>query len=409
MPRSPSSSTPRLAPGLALGLVVALAAGCPNQLEGEDAGVTPDDDAGTQLDAGNPGQDAGVDAGDPPDAGDDDEDAGAPGDEDAGPEEPHCVVEDPCEGVAVTGQVRFEPGASSTNAFGPAGAATLVVGQSTRADVEAAFGAAVPTDNPFRGWHCAYGVRVEYVDDLDGDEFEGNGSAGDVVARVVTLPGVDLSNAYGVTPGQARADAQAALTDPLSLDVEGTGFDASASDGLSVVSTGGVVTTVALFRPQALSRWDLSVDVPAAAIGTAPSRLAYGEDLSEADDVLGTNWDAQGLIEVNALVRVLVRIYASYGIRVAALCPIGGSCNAGNATIQQIVLSPPFVGGTSSGLHLGSAEAGFTAAFGAGVPSEQSEDLLVYELGARDLGVAYVRDASCTRRAAALLLGFREL
>lgn len=384
--------------------------GCPSGVE-DDAG-TPETDAGLSSDAGS-----GRDAGEQQDAGGSDAgapDAGAPDagepEDDAGPEPPVCVVDDPCADVPVTAEVRFEPGASSTNAFGPVGAATLIVGESTRAEVEAALGAPEPTENPFRGWHCAHGVRVEYVDDLAGDKFEGNGSAGDVVARVVTLPGVQLSNGFDVTPGQARADAQAALTSPLSLDLEGTGFDASASDGLSVVSSEGVVTAVALFKPLAQGRWDLPVDVTAAAVGQGDGRLAVGAKLSAADSALGTEWDAQGIIEVNAFVKVLVRIYASYGIRVAASCPLfGGSCDASSATIQQIILSPPFVGATAGGIRLGSAEESFTAAFGAGTPSEESDELLIYGTGSRNLGVAYVTDASCTRRAAALLLNFQEL
>lgn len=410
MSRTRRSTPP--APSLLLSLfaVVALAAGCPNELPGEDAGPTPgNDDAGTPVDSGTPEDDAGEEP--QPDAGPGPEpDAGEPGG-DAGPGDAGCVVEDPCDGVEVTGQLRFEAGAPGINLFGTGGT-TLAVGQATRADVEAAFGAAVSTENPFRGWHCGYGMRVEYVDDLDGSDFEGNGSAGDIVARVVTLPGVDLSSGYGVTPGMTRADAQAALADPVSVDLDGAGFDASASDGLSVVSdASGEVTTVALFKPQETAAWTLPVDVPGAAVGSGAARLAYGDDLSDADAVLGTGWDAQGIVSIDIGVvdlDVLVRIYASYGVRIAARCPLTGSCNAGNATVQQIILSPPFLGQTSGGLRLGSPEDGFTAAFGAGVPSEESEDLLAYEIGARDLAVAYVEDAACTRRAAALVLNYTE-
>lgn len=389
-----------------LGLLALLATGCPNTISGEDAGTTPgDDDAGARIDAGVPGDDAGAepDAGPEPDAGD-------PGD-DAGPGDAGCVTLDPCEGVPVSDGVRFESAAASTNAFGPGMTATLVVGQATRADVEAAFGAAVTTDNPFRGWHCAHGIRVEYVDDLSGDEFEGNGSAGDVVARVITLPGVELSNGYGVTPGQSRSDAQAALTDPVSVDLDGAGFDASASDGLSVVSdASGAVTAVALFKPQAAGAWDLAVDVPGAAVGTGATLVEVGDALESADAALGTGWDAQGIVEINAAVRVLVRVYASYGIRLAALCPVfGGSCDASSADVQQIILSPPFVGVTAGGLGLGDAEGEFTTAFGAGEPSSESEDLLMYTAtGGEALGVAYVRDSACERRAAALVLNYTE-
>lgn len=397
------------------GVTAALSA-CPNGVDDDDAGVT--EDAGTHSDGGTgtdggPGTDGGgntdggePDAGQPTDGGSN-TDAGTT-EPDAGPE-PFCPVEDLCGNVAVSEGVRFEAGPSSTNLFGPEGAANLVIGEATRADVEAAFGTPLAGDNPFRAWYCAYGVRVEYVDDLSGDVFEGNGSPYDVVARVVTLPGVQLSSGFGVTPGQTRAAAQAALTSPVSVDLESTSFDASASDGLSVVSSDGVVTSVALFKPQSAAGWNVPVDPAVAALGQGPSRIAIGSTLASADALLGTSWDVQGRVDFNQFLRVMVRSYVAFGIRIVASCPLAGPCAANNANIQQIALSPPFVGATSQGIRLGSSEADVVQVYGAGTPSQDNENLLVYDLGNNDLGIAFVTDTSCVRRVAGLVLGYREL
>ncbi len=397
---------------LAVTLGALFAVGCTGTLSGDDAGAAGDD-AGASVDAGTAdaggGEDAGPDAGptDPPDAGPTDPPDGGPVDE----EDAGCPLVDPCDGVPVTGAVTFAH-TSTTNSFGP-GAASLAVGAATRADVDAAFGAAVSTDNPFRSWHCSHGVRVEYVDDLAGADFEGGASAADVVARVVTLDGVNLTNDTGVVPGDTRTSAQAALTSPVSVDLAGIGFDASASDGQSVTSdAGGLVTAVALFAPQTSARWDLPIDIAGAAIGAAPAELAVGDDLDVADGVLGSAYEAQGIVAVDIGITdldFLVRIYAAFGVRVVARCPLSGSCDPSNAEVQQIILSPPFVGSSSGGLGIGSAEPAFVTALGAGEVSSESDDLMKYEGGGGEpLGVAYITDSACERRAAALLLNYSD-
>lgn len=388
-------------------LISLLIAGCPGgelSLDGgSDAGAV-NDDAGPSVDAG------------PTDAGPLEEDAGSGPVGDGGVDAPDggsCALPDPCEGAAVTAGVRFESGGEGATSFGPGDTASLTLGEATRTLVEAAFGTPVTTDNPFRAWYCAHGVRVEYVDDVSGSDFEGTASPADVVARVVTLPGATVSSSNGVTLGMTRASAQAQLTTPLSVDLESGGFDASASDGMTAISdVDGIVTTLALFVPQAAALWDLPIDVAAAALGTGATRVARSDALSTADAALGTGYDAQGIVSVDVGsfdLDFLVRIYAAYGVRLVAACPVLGSCNADSATIQQIVLSPPFIGEAPNGLGLGDLEGSFVEAYGAGQVSSQSEDVMKYTgTGGRTLGVAYVTDAACQRRAAAVLLNYTD-
>lgn len=383
-----------------------LLAGCPGgagSLDGgSDAGAV--DDAGPSVDSG------------PNDAGPPLEDAGPDPIEDGGVDEPDggsCALPDPCEGAAVTGGVRFETGGEGATSFGPGNTASLTLGESTRSLVEAAFGTPVTTDNPFRAWYCAHGVRVEYVDDVSGSDFEGTASPADVVARVVTLSGAVVSSSNEVTLGVTRAFAQAQLTTPLSVDLEYGGFDASATDGMTAISDDdGIVTTLALFVPQAAALWNLSIDVASAAIGAGATRVARSDALSTADAALGTGYDAQGIVSVDVgsfNLDFLVRIYAAYGIRLVAACPVLESCNADSANIQQIVLSPPFIGEAPNGQGLGDLEESFVAAYGAGQVSSQSEDVMKYTgTGGRTLGVAYVTDAACQRRAGAVLLNYTD-
>jgi hypothetical protein len=372
---------------------------------GEDGGSLAPTDAGEVVPDAGEAVDAGPDAGSPSDGGQGEADAG-PGD--AGTCAP---TPSPC-ATAPSVAVHFEVGAGDP-AFGLGAGATLVVGQATRAEVEALLGAPAPGDNAFRARHCEHGLRVEYVDDKDGNDFEGEGSSGDLVARVVALEDALLTSSNGVIPGITRAAAQAALSATVSHDLPGGGLDADLTGGMLAGSDeSGAVASVALFRPQQGDAFALAVNVASARLGPAGRGVAQGSSVTGAEALLGTAFDAEGRVRVrvNALVTLnyWVRIYAAFGVRLVALCT-SSPCGP-NANVQQIIVSPPFAGADQQ-LSIGATRADFEARFGAGSPSAQADNLTRYAgsaTGGRELGVAYLQGADCTERAAALVLNYTE-
>lgn len=395
-----------------LSLACALAlTGCPNEIGGGDGGPS-DGGGGNGADGGQ--QDGGGDAGTPaPDAGDP-TDGGGPtdaGDTDAGPTDGglSCPIADPCAGTSAVSPVQLDVSGASPALV--VGGTTLSLGTATRGQVEAALGGAglAVGDNVFRAYHCAHRVVLHYVDDLDnnGEFFQGVASAGDVLSRVVTLPLADVTASNGVVQGGARATERAKLTGASSYDLTAGGYDVSAADGMALVSdASGTVANLTLFKPQAADLWGLSVDVANARIGSGNTALGKNDTFAEADAALGTAYDQQGMTEVNFLADAQVRIYGAFGVRIAGVCTSNTPCSP-QTTIQSIVLSPPFLGETADGLGLGASQAEIEAVYGQGSPSPDNADLLVYELGNNDLGVVYIEDEACVRRAAALVLAYR--
>lgn len=357
------------------------------------------DDAGmpTDRDAGQAGRDGGNTP--PPDAGDGSiVDAG-----------PSCAVEDPCAGAPSPSPISLNFGGAPSLQVGQT---TLVIGEATRTQVEAALGAPGITvgDNAFRSFHCAQRVVAYYVDDLQSGKFQGAASAGDVLARVVTLADANANITNGVTIGGSRDDERAKLASYTSHEFAAGGFDVSPGEGVSLLSDDvGTVTSVTLFTPQSEDRWGLPIDVVTARIGEGNGAFGNSDSFAEGDVALGTAWDQQGVTNlVPFVLDAQARIYSAFGVRIAGTCS-AGQCDA-SSTVSSIAISPPFFGRTAEGIGIGSTRAEVEAAYGAGMASAERPSLFRYNTsGSLDVGIAYVPDESCVERVVGIVLNYREL
>jgi hypothetical protein len=189
------------------------------------------------------------------------------------------------------------------------------------------------------------------------------------------------------------------------------GFDVSSAEGMSFTSNAaGNVTLVALFKPQPSTRWGLDINIENASITDGSTTLARGNAISAADAFLGTAFDAEGTVAVpvgSITLNVWVRIYAAYGIRLVGLCPFVGSCTASSADIDQIILSPPFVGQSGDSVRVGSTRAAVESVYPSFTTTD-TDGLLEYTAGSRTFGVAYLQDGECTEIAVSLLLNYPE-
>ncbi len=106
------------------------------------------------------------------------------------------------------------------------------------------------------------------------------------------------------------------------------------------------------------------------------------------------------------------RIYGAFGIRVGNICAFG-NCNS----IDTFILSSPFLGTDANGIGLGSTEAEVEAVYGdenrtAGDNPDPNANVHVYRPDLNDddieLGILYVQDEDCVKRAAAIVLPYIE-
>jgi len=280
------------------------------------------------------------------------------------------------------------------------------VGTSTRADVEAAIGTGLADAvNPFRVTYCGLAARVEYVDADGAIALTGAAAATDRVARVLTLNGASAA-ALGVSIGAAPPDTAATAT----VTVGDGDIRFYAADGLSLLSAGGLVTQITAFRPQDRDVWTIPLTL--ASDEQSLQNVDRDSTFGDAAALLGTAHDAQGVIAVGGIVgNVLVRIWASAGVRIAGRC--GSNCANADATgIDSITLSPPFLG-KDAGVGIGSSRAEVEADVGTG-EGPDSNNVVVYgdedPLGFNDpaLGVVYVQDTQCVERAAALIFNYNN-
>lgn len=380
-----------------------------------DAGGAGASDGGTQTDAGG-SRDAGPPGG-THDAGGAISDAGGDAgatDADAGNS---CGVTLPCSDGPATVAIQLDVG---TNPALRVGDEVLALGVATRAQVEAVLGGpgAIAGANGFRAYHCAHGVVLYYVDDTNASGvLQGDASANDVLARVVTLTGANVTTSNGVSLGGERNTSLGSLTAPTSFELSNGFYDVSASDGLAVVSNlGGLAVSLTLFQPQNQVRWAADVDVAAAKLRQDGANVGKGSSFQAATSFLGDSYEQEGIIE--NVVEIFgsnvgdlqVRSYAAFGIRLIGGCLAGTSlrpCDA-ETEIESVVVVPPFLGATLEGLRLGDTEAEIEAEYGVGTPSSSDPSLMLYaQTGGEKLGVIYVQDESCARYAAAFVLGAR--
>ena len=385
-----------------------------------DAGVREDGGAGAR-DAGagfSDGGDAFPDAGAPDasvDAGVAPLDAGGGPDADGGvaPEDggSACIVDLPCEDIAVSQTVQLDVGNAPALRIG---SEVLPLGSAKRVDVEAALGGAGVSvgANVFRAYYCAYGIALYYVDDTSpSGVLQGDASANDILTRVVTLSGSTAATSNGISVGAARSQTLTQLTSANSFELSNGYYDVSAGEGLAVVSNadGGVVS-LTLFQPQNQVRWMLDIDVAAAKLREGTDNVGKGSSFQQASSFLGDAYEQEGLSEVNSFLDVQVRSYAAFGIRLAGLCSqaFNQPCDNSNE-IDTLVVAPPFLGATLEGLGLGATESEVEAAYGTGTVSSDDPNLMVYtQTGGETLGVLYVQDSSCMRYAAAFVLAYLD-
>lgn len=392
--------------------------GCPTAVGVVDAGVVAPD-AGPAVDAGLDAGvvDAGFDAGMDMDAG---FDAGM--DMDAGPDAGMemdagmgCVAANPCEGVAVSRALSLQPGAAPTVT---AGAVTLTLGTSTRADADGALGPATTVgSNPFVVAYCEAGVLVQFADDVAGDTFNGAADAADIVARVTASNA--MTTASGVAIGATRAAGVAALGMPTTshpvTDASGTRtWEYHGAQGFGwVVAADQSIASMFLYKPQDnTDRWGGTVDFNAGTLTTASGTLTAGRPLlggsafSTVDGALGTGFDVEGETELTArgqTVDVFVRSYVALGVRVAGVCSPFSGCS-GSTKVSSLVLSSPFRGTTATGLGLGSTPAAFEAELGAGtldVNMETGAETTIYTAGSKTVQVSF---SGCPERASAVII-----
>lgn len=370
-----------------------------------DAGANGTDAGETFLDAGLP--DVSIDAGgNPTDAG-----AGVDGGfvpEDGGSS---CVVDLPCEDIAISQSVQLDIGSAPALRVGDE---VFALGSAKRVEIEAAMGGPGVSvgANVFRTYYCGYGIALYYVDDTNASGvLQGDASANDILTRVVTLSGSMASTSSGISVGATRNQVLSQLNTPSSFELSNGHYDVSASEGLAVVSnTDGNVVSLTLFEPQAQVRWMVDVDVAAAKLRQDAENVGKGSTFQQATTFLGDGYEQQGLSEVNSFLDVQVRSYAAFGIRLAGLCSqaFNQPCNESNE-IDTLVVAPPFLGATLEGLGLGATEAEIEAAYGVGTVSNDDPNLMVYsQTGGETLGVLYVQDSSCSRYAAAFVLAYLD-
>jgi len=383
-----------------------------------DAGA---DDAGSTIDGGLPAPDAGTpvdagtataDAGMPDDAGTTAPDAGMP--DDAGKTAPDagtsgaCAPVSPCADVMPNDEVLFHVDANGTS-VDVVNVGTLAIGSTTRATVEAVFGAIAPDPlTPYRGSLCGAGLALRFVDDKNGDDFDAAPSGGDVLARVVTLP---LANASIVRAGQPQGEqggdrvaALSAFEAASSVPHDDAAFDFDPSVGFGMRSSAGVIDQLSAYQPQDAARWALDFDFATLTVSAGASTFTAGEQpMAEADAVFGSSFDVDGVLDV-AGVAMAVRTYASTGVRLADLCFLQ-QCN----DVETIVLAPPFLGHDANGLGLGSTQADIEAVLGppTGYDGDQADvDDRIHLYQGDDVGVLYVKDADCVKRAVVIVLGY---
>ncbi|MCP4503327.1 MAG: hypothetical protein GY822_25610 [Deltaproteobacteria bacterium] len=391
--------------------------GCPDTPPEPDAGPSPEPT--TQPDAGEPS--VSPDAGTPNDAGAGEPDAGvAPNDDGGSPSpdagvEPNdggtpqsCPIVNPCNGVAVSSTAIFTPNttAPSVSIDGSA----ITIGSTTRAQAEVILGALVEdTSNPFRSYACAAALDLRFVDDLNGDFFEGTASPNDIIARVLTHAGSTATSSRGASIGGGRIDGFGNFTNHTSFPLGDALFDFDHTMGIGFRSKNNVIEQFLAYLPQDDSRWGMDIDLQGLALVNGDTTFSAGNrDLNDANAFFGTAHDVQGEIDIGSnLAEVHTRSYASTGIRFADICPLG-NCN----DIETVVLSPPFVGKDSTGLGIGSTQAEFEAQMGAatgysGEEPVQEDNVHLYGAD-QELAVLYVQDESCIKRVAAIILGFVE-
>lgn len=411
---SPRSRLAAALPALPASVLLATASlltACPHTLV-QDAGV--DTDAGDDpapIDAGDDDSGVVVDSG-TPDAGE--PDAGEPD----GGVEPLCPQTPTCPAVARAST----PVTLRSNNGTPqlvVGNGTFVVGQSTRSQIEAVLGAGVPdANNPFRNSYCNAMIAIQYTDDRDGDNvFTGTADGNDILARVVSLENADIraegnggSVAEGGQAGQIGNIFGTAATYALNNGGQIRFYPTSGVQVLSNAS--GTVTSLGIFRPTGSDLWGANIDFANGALsnnnGTINTEVASFSDL---DAVFGTNYDAEGIVDIGfSFIFAYVRTYSALGLRFAGVCStnenFGDPCDS-NLTINNIAITPPFFGKDGT-LALGTAEADFIARFGASTPAASANGVDVYTSN-KQIGVAYVQDEQCVERAVAFVLNFQEL
>jgi hypothetical protein len=379
--------------------------------DSEDAGISPED-AGATLDAGPPGPDGANDGGsETTDSGMlPVKDGGIPPSEDGGPGPGDCEPVDPCSGVALDpDSPTFNANGSTPSLQTPGG--QVSIGTSDRSDVEAVLGAGVSVEgNEFRVNYCSDGVRIDYVAHVNNGVFADGSSQSDRVARIVTLPNSNVVTNANISIGDSRAAALSATTGvPTTYESGSATFDFYGALGLQFVSSGGGVTRLVLFKPQAVDGWGNSVDLlngSLASLTNASDTLVLdSDDFGDVSDFFGDNFDAEGIYEVQegiVTVKIWIRIYAAFGLRFAGVCSLFGSCDP-NTDISSIVISDPFAGVDDNGLGLGSTRQDIEAEIGSG--SEEEPGFYVYD-SQKDLGVYYMESANCEETAASFVLNY---
>jgi hypothetical protein len=250
-------------------------------------------------------------------------------------------------------------------------------------------------------------VVVQYVDADGSISSTAVAATTDRVARVLTFNGA-AATAVGASIGSAPPVRAATAT----ATVGDGDIRFFATDGISLLTSGGVVSQVTAFKVQDRDVWTLPLTLESN--DQRLSTLTRDGTFGAAAALLGSAHDAEGVIAVGGVVgNVLVRIWSSAGIRIAGRC--GSSCvsNPNGAGIDSITLSPPFLG-RDAGVGIGSTRAELEADVGAannngaadenGIVVYGDEDLLGF--GDPALGAVYAQDSQCTERVVGLLFNY---
>jgi hypothetical protein len=317
-----------------------------------------------------------------------------------------------------------------TQASSGKGITGLVTIGMTRAEVKTAFGAdqehvvmpAAYDSDPLRVAYCEKQLLVSYGDTPVANNVEGVLTDDDVVRGIRTLPGFAGHTDTGISIGSLRSavlGAYSGLNDHVDWSVPAWGgpADLYSKHGLGFGYSGTLVRSIGVaggyMDGTAVAPGNLALNLVSLQAGGLTAALFSSTTFGTVKTLLGTP-DVQGYSSLQGTNGVML-VYGSLGLRFVSICL--GACPAINsATVTQIHISPPFAGkdGTNFGgtaVGIGTTEATWNAATNMPAPTDHSLSGLPMKVygfmgGNNKVGVHFVEDDTCTRRAAFIVLGY---